>query len=319
MRSTPCTVLLFVCSLLSAAEEPHAQASRVLKNGELEIELMDPNSTERYNRGVRFTPVAAIIRASVAKKDFLYGPATHDPLTTAAGLLAEFDLQSPPGFDETKMGEGYLKIGVGVLKKDAREYNFWTQHELLKAAKTEVKWEDDKVEFKQSCGLDSNRYAYELKAIVSLKGKELSVVWSLKNTGSEKFETQQYTHNSIHFSDEKIGSSYVLAFPNEFQCKQLDPFSLKIEQRGKELHFLDPLEKAGNLSIDIPQNEHGSNELTVRNEKSGQRITCAVSIPCSQVRVHAAPEYLCPEQFVKLSIEPEKSVEWTRTYRFEEK
>jgi hypothetical protein len=312
-------VLLFVCTLLSAAEESHAQASRVLKNGELEIELMDPNSAERYNRGVRFTPVAAVIQASAAKKDFLYGPARHDPLTTAAGLLAEFDLQSPPGFDETKMGEGHLKIGVGVLKKDAREYSFWTQHELLKAAKTEVKWEDNKAEFNQSCGLESNRYAYELKAIVSLKGMELTVVWSLKNTGSEKLETQQYTHNSIHFSDEKIGSSYVLAFPNEFQYKQLDPFSLKFEQRGKELHILDTVEKPGNLSIDTPQNEHGSNELTVRNEKSGQRITCTVSLPCSQVRVHAAPEYLCPEQFVKLSIEPGKSVEWTRTYRFEEK
>ncbi|MCX7935448.1 MAG: hypothetical protein N3A66_09350 [Planctomycetota bacterium] len=118
-------LLWFLVANGSAGEPPPTQSlqprhrgSRILASDDLVIEVMDPTSAERYNRGVRFTPVAAVIRAAVGKDEYLANAVEHDPLTAAAGLFAEFDLvTSPPGFDAAKIGEGYMKIGVGILKK----------------------------------------------------------------------------------------------------------------------------------------------------------------------------------------------------------
>jgi hypothetical protein len=33
--------------------------------------------------------------------------------------------------------------------------------------------------------------------------------------------------------------------------------------------------------------------------------------------VHMAPLYVCPEQFVRLELQPGETVEWTRNYVFE--
>jgi len=115
-----------------SSDRPIHKGSRILASGELTVEVMDPASPERYNRGVRFTPVAAVIRATIGGREYLANPKEHDSLFAAAGLFAEFDLTtSPPGFDAAKIGEGYMKIGVGILKKDEEKYSFWPQHELL--------------------------------------------------------------------------------------------------------------------------------------------------------------------------------------------
>ena len=83
-------------------EYPRHVAARVLKNDFLQAEVMEPNDPGRYFRGVRFSPVADILRVVMAGKDFLFSPGAHDPLTDNCGLRMEFDLgtgpTAPPGF-----------------------------------------------------------------------------------------------------------------------------------------------------------------------------------------------------------------------------
>ena len=52
--------------------KPLYPGSRILIHKDFVVEMMDPNDAHRYNRGVRFTPVAAIIRARLVKDEFLF-------------------------------------------------------------------------------------------------------------------------------------------------------------------------------------------------------------------------------------------------------
>ena len=114
-------------------------AAKLLKSETLTVEVMETNSPDRYNRGVSFANLAAVLSVRMGKHEFLFNPLEHDPLFEHAGLPSEFDLFGcPPGFKDAKIGDGFVKIGVGILKKSDENYSFWTQHELVKAAETVV-------------------------------------------------------------------------------------------------------------------------------------------------------------------------------------
>ena len=52
------------------------------------------------------------------------------PVVSASGLSDEFGLlEEPPGFTEAGIGECFLKLGVGVLRKDVGgKYDFFLFH-----------------------------------------------------------------------------------------------------------------------------------------------------------------------------------------------
>jgi hypothetical protein len=310
-----------LCATFARGEEPLHAGARVLTNGTLTVELMDPADPHRYNSGVRFTPLAGVLSVVMDGQEFLYAPKERDALFSTAGLLAEFDLRStPPGYAEAKIGEGHLKIGVGVLKKEADSYNFWPQHPVIKLPKTEVKWRESSAEFRQECALgnspDESSYAYDLRADVKLKDNALIVDWSLKNTGRKPFETIHYTHNCVIFAGQNCGPGYVLTFPYAPICKGEEAKNKLWKLEGRQFNFR---EKITGLDVEIntPPDYTGHNEVTVSHESDPRSVKFAVSLPSKWVALHCASFYVCPEQFVQIALKPGETQKWTRTYTFE--
>ena len=205
-------VLLFFIPLskMNAEENPAVQT---ISGDKLSVEIMDLNHPARYNRGVRFTPVAAVLGVKMGGKEFLFHPEKHDPINDHGGLASEFDLcipggpdeDLPPGYLEAKDGQGFLKIGVGVLKKKKGEkYSLFQSPEVISPAKTSVEWAGAGAKFHQTCE-GVNGYSYELWADVKLDGNKISVEWKLSNTGTKPFTTKNYTHNFFRFDDRNIG------------------------------------------------------------------------------------------------------------------
>jgi len=293
------------------------QAAHLLESGALQIEVMDPADPERYNRGVRFSPVANVLRATLDGHDFLFSPAAHEPVTENCGLAMEFDIcttgGSPPGFEETAMGEGFLKVGVGVLRKDVERYSFFKAYEVIEPAETRATWARDRAEFEQfSKGV--NGRAYSLKAGVLVKGNSVEISCSLTNTGRKAFSTEQYAHNYFLFDNAVAGPGYVLKFPWDFEATGLQP-----QQRahGREIEFFEafpPEVKAVNAVIK-PAGDR--NEVTTINPANGLAVRAWTSLPVSRIALHATPAYLCPEMFVRIDLEPGETKEWTRGYEFE--
>lgn len=293
--------------------QPRHSGSRVLNYRDFVVELMDPNDPQRYNRGVRFTPVAAICQATLGGDEFLFKEAMPDPLTAVAGLFAEFDLISPPpGFTAGKLGEGYVKIGVGVLKKDAATYHFWPQHELIRPAQTTMTGGESTVQFHQVCA-PYNGYGYALAATVTVGAGTIVVDWWLQNTGSQPLETQQYAHNCFRFNRQAIGPDYAVSFPYDFQARGLQP---EQRQTGRAIQFLAEIPSAVNIEVDYPPDYTGPNSLAVTQVGSGRFATCRTSVKGVRTAIHAAKVYVCPEQFITIRLSPGATAAWARRYAF---
>ncbi|MFA4943709.1 MAG: hypothetical protein WC789_03290 [Lentisphaeria bacterium] len=306
---------------LASAERPDSGAAvHVLDNGVLRVEVMDPSHPQRYNRGVRFTPVAAVLGVRQDGKEFLFYPVKHDPVADHAGLAAEFDMVAPgepdawmpPGYLEAKVGEGFVKIGVGVLRKERGRYSLFQQPALLAPAVTTAEWQPAGAVFRQTCA-GVNGYAYELRADLTVAKNRVVVAWTLMNTGRKPVTTRQYTHNFFRLGARDTGAGCVLEFPHDFQATGLEA---QQRQVGREIRFLAPIPQWVNLVVPYPPEYAGPNRCTLRRSDMHQSVTCETSMPGLRTAVHARPEYVSPEQFIRLQVAPGKCVTWTRSYEF---
>src|SRR6185295_17691846 len=96
----------------------------------------------------------------------------------------------PVGYDEAKVGEGFLKIGIGIVTKpDEPKFFFVNPYQQTNTGEWTVKKKTDQVEFTHT--LNDAKYAYEYKKTVQLlKGKpEMVISHTLKNTSKLLIET----------------------------------------------------------------------------------------------------------------------------------
>lgn len=297
-----------------------AAATRELRSDQLVVTVMEPNDPQRYNRGVRFTPVAAVLGVRRGERTYLFNPADHDPIADHAGLAAEFDLvipddandRFPPGYAEAAVGEGFVKVGVGVLVKQKRPYSLFQNLPVLELAKTTVNWHDDHADFLQRCA-GVNGYAYDLSAHLAVKGDEVIVDWTLVNTGTKPITTRQYTHNFIRIGDHDVGPGYTITWPYELKATGLQA---EQSQAGRTIRFDRRIPQWVNLAVEYPTSYDGPNTCTVRHEPSGATIDLVTSLPGESTAIHARPQYLSPEQFVVLRLPAGEKTSWRRLYRF---
>ena len=320
VRSSLMSVGVVLLGIHPVRAEPRLGAVHTLSTGRMQVEVMNPLDPECYYRGIRFSPVATVLKVILDGKEFLFCPAGHNPMVHNAGLAMEFDLPQtefgPQGFAEAAVGSGFLKIGVGVLKKFGEKYAVWLPFEVMERAQTNVKWERDRALFRQTCK-GVNGYAYALDAEVSVADNVIAITYKLTNTGARAFATEQYVHNFFHFDGRATGPDYEVEFPGEFDVTIPKPV---IEKHGRTLRFIGgitPEMIAADAMVAAKDESRKFDSVVVRNAKAGMEIHASVSIPAQRVVVHAGPEYVCPEQFVKISLNPGESRQWVRTYEFQ--
>ena len=294
--------------------------SHVLTNGTLVVQVMEPLHAERYNRGVRFTPLACVLSARLDGREFLFNPIEHDPLNDHAGLASEFDLcipngpvdHLPTGYEETKVGEGFLKIGVGVLRKQKDVYSLFQNSSVIQAATTSVSWTPTGAHFSQTSD-GVNGYAYELTADLEIGTNSLAVNWSLRNTGVKPFTTRNYVHNFFRFADQAVGPGYALSFPYDFTATGL---LQEQSQEGRSILFNARIPQWINAVVPYPADFAGPNTCELKSTLNGMRVVCTTSRAGLRTDIHARPTYIAPEQFIKLELAPQEKISWVRQYGF---
>lgn len=302
------------CTAAALATESPPAPTRILRSAELTVEVMDPTHPDRYYRAERFSPVANVLRVRLRGVAYLYAPELHDPLTDNGGLAMEFDNAKfgPPGFVEAPIGEGFIKVGVGVLRKVDSLYHYGKRQEVIEPAATRVVWGTDRADFHQVCR-GVNGYAYELDTSVKAEGKSVTVTYRLRNTGTKTFATRHYAHNFFTLGQSVIGRGFEVEFPFDF-----DPVGEPAtwHQNGRTIVIDRPVDDYANITVPILYHYLGENRVTVRHLPSGRAIIATTSIPGPFDFVHVRPGYLSPEQFVILKPAPGEAVEWARRYDF---
>ncbi len=310
---------------------PVHPGTRLLKSGKLVVEIDDPAAAahNRFNRSARrFSPVAMVLRAQFDGKDFFYSPIDGGAYGWVGGAPMEFDLgenvmNKPPGFAEaveraTDGSGDFLKVGVGILRKNTAGYNWGHDYPAVELAETQAAWDarGDRVTFRQKLKGTANGYAYELEETLRVRDHQMIMQYRLKNTGRKSLATEQYLHNFLVFSDQPVGPAYEVHLPYRFQLEGNPGPAIRRTPGQDVLEFWKPLPAGVKFRLSTPPGYSGPNALTVRQTEVKQSLTIEASLPSNAVDLWCTDRQLSPEMLVLVALEPGQEKRWTRTYTF---
>lgn len=231
--------------------------------------------------------------------------------------MGVFGMPTPLGYDEAKVGEPFVKIGVGWLEKiEETHYRFGYAYRITKPGTWQTEAAPDRVTFAQT--MDGPRgwaYHYTKRVVVPEGTPGFRIEHVLKNTGSRPIHTTVYNHHFTMIDDQPIGPAYVVRFGFDVTAKR----SLKDIARvqGREIVFRRTLKPREAVFSDLSgfgrQPTH--NDITIENRQSGAGIRIKGSRPVVQVHFFAARTAVCPEPFVELPIAPGQQARWHSDYR----
>jgi len=288
--------------------------SHILKNNNLEIHIDLPS--ENYNLS-RFDWTGKIVLLKFQNK-YVSGierTDCKDDQNYGKAFYNEFGIETALGFNETKIGGWFHKIGVGALKKEALQYNFSKNYEI-KPAEFKINLESNKIII--HCKSDTiNGYSYIFKKEIELLESGFKIKYKLQNTGKKNIITNEYNHNFLAINKDLIGSNYILKFPFQLKPELFEETvntEEKVEIGKKEIKFNgSPKEQFFFSNLTGGENVDASWELI--NLKSNIGISETGNFKTSKVNLWGWKHVISPELFFNIEIEPGQSIEWHRTYK----
>ncbi|MBI3923574.1 MAG: hypothetical protein HY318_19300 [Armatimonadetes bacterium] len=300
-----------------------------ISNGMVHATILLPDRISGYYRGSRFDwsgMVAQIVyHGHTFTREWLV---PHDPTRSdnAIGLAEEFGtgtagMPGPPGYEEAKPGETFMKIGVGLLERvDESHYRFGYDYRILQPGtwqtRTGKRWVEFSQEMKQERGWG---YRYTKRVHLSPSRPELRITHTLTNLGAKTINQNHYCHNFLSIDREPIGPGYRLTFPFKVSLER-DPGPLA-EVIGRSILFHEtPLEgHAAFSALTGFSTAARDNAVTVENTKSGAEVRIqGTQAPC-RFQVFATHRVVCPEPFILITLLPGQTTSWMTRYTFSER
>jgi len=336
IRYVPLALLLVIAGLVpvaSAQTLPIHAGTRVIRSGDLIAEIGDPASADlRWNQGLRFSPVANVLRLQLEGQEFLYSPVGGGSVGWLGGLPMEFDIgqeafqPDPPGYNEASNGDPFLKIGVGILTRNSSAYNFSSSYPVIELAQTSATWHADRVRFVQTLTGTANGYSYRLEEDVIVKNDRLIMNYRLENTGTKEFTTEQYLHNFMTFSNTPVGPDYRLYFPYDFTASpDVEPWAPPVSRTraaanpsvvrlGNVIAYLERLSGVPKTWIYKPEDYMGRDIFALEHTGTGQCMVIETTAPTPYTGIWTTDYQISPEQFIMLTLAPGESTTFSRTY-----
>ena len=318
---------------LMGADYPSAEIS----NGQIQVKLYLPDARNGYYRGTRFDWSGEIISLKYHGHQY-YGPwfkgvdpKVHDyrftrtgiiasPCSAASGPVEEFQTNGTAlGWDEAKVGGTFIKIGVGVLRKDAPHYDYVKQYEMVDPGKWSVKRRRDSVEFTQQLTDPSSGYGYiYTKTVRLVEGKpEMVLENSLKNTGRRTIRSRVYNHNFLVLDHQPPGPDYKIEVP--FKIRPLHPLDTKLaEIRGNQVVYLRALQNEEVVQIPMEgfSDSPKDNQIRIENRKAGAGMLITGNRPLVHLNLWSIRTVLAMEPFISMTVAPGKTFTWKMTYHY---
>jgi hypothetical protein len=290
-----------------------------ISNGLIKAKIYLPDAQNGYYRGTRFDWSGVIYDLEYDGHKFFgkwfdrYEPTLHD------AIMGPVDSFNPIGYDEAKVGEGFLRIGVGILEKpDEARYAFTTPYKISDPGNWKIRRRSSEVAFIHD--LNSPEYQYQYtKNVKLIKGKpELVLEHILENKGSTTIETDVYNHNFFVMDKQPTGPDFVVKFPFAPQG-ELKGKAEKGAIDGRQIVYNDVIEKGEYFAVS-PLTGYGStavdNDLRIENTKTQTGVRIIGDRPIVRFVYWSAAATLCPEPYVHIKVEPGETVVWVIRYEF---
>ncbi|HEY8665024.1 MAG TPA: hypothetical protein VIL86_00080 [Tepidisphaeraceae bacterium] len=294
--------------------------ARILSNGTITVPVYLPDAKRGYYRAQRFDWSGIIAHVEYRGHQF-WGPwvSPHDPSVNdhVNGPAEEFSMLEPPGFKETPIGDTFLKIGVGRLRKTQNFYSFSLPYELVDSGQRTFTSGSDWIEFVHDMS-EKDGYGYHyIKRIALLAGRPaLRITHRLVNTGAKPLDTSMYCHNFSVIDGAPTGPAYEVDFP--FPAEPQDPRTFRGHAtlaQGK-LRFVHPL-VGDNTFVEMTGFASAAdNGFTLRNTEHGAAITMRADTPPSRYALWACPTAPCPEPYIAIKLKSGEEQAWGMEYEF---
>lgn len=284
-----------------------------IKSSRLEVEMLKPGTV--YKRS-RFDWTSFITQV---KLDGCNTFCTSESLkenegSGGAGFCNEFGIRMPIGYDEILPGEEFIKIGVGLIKKESNEpYNFFKDYTVKSFSTSYEQPDESRICFYVE-PIECNGYAVSLEKRVSVEGNLLKIGYKLTNTGSKKIVTNEYCHNFISINGNPTGKDYVLSFSNKIELK--NPVGHILKSNDNEIRWDICPESDFYAGIEVLNNTvnpfiwklvHVHSNLSIQENSKFNDYTVAI---------WGKGHVISPEVFVPININPGEIQEWQREYEF---
>ena len=310
---------LIFCVFAIAAKPFDQFPQATITNGLIQARIYLPDVNNGYYRASRFDWSAVMPELTYKGHSYFgqwydkYSPTHHDAIM---GPVEDF---FPVGYDEAKVGESFLKIGIGIVTKpEEQKYSIVTPYKIINPGTWKVKKKPGEIEFIHK--LDDQQFSYDYKKTVQLlKGKpEMVLSHELKNTGQKDIITNVYNHNFFVMDNQLTGKDFVITFPFNLSGEPRQKNELgKID--ANKIIFLKELSNTENLhypSLEGFGTSVKDYDIKVENHKTGAAVRITSDQPISKLVFWSAAKTLCPEPYINIKIKPGETFKWKMFYQF---
>jgi hypothetical protein len=314
------TLSLAIMLVIQAATPPAPTIA--IANRDVRATLHQPDAKAGYYRGTRFDWSGVVASLSWKGHEYFgvwfekYDPVLHDAIT---GPVEEFlTKDSGLGYDEAKVGEPFVRIGVGAARKPQEAaYQRFNTYEIVDGGKWSVHTGADRVTFEHTLG-DTGGYAYVYSKTVRLDGHSLVLEHRLRNTGRKTIATSVYDHNFFTLDGETTGPNVAVRFP--FALRAARPLNGLAEVKGQAIEFLRPFEKAETVFTEIEGFGPATKDYDFRieNKRSGAGVRITSNRPLAKLVFWSNWKTSCPEPYIDMTVEPGKESTWEIRYELYE-
>jgi hypothetical protein len=294
-----------------------------LSNELLKVRLYLPDAENGYYRGTRFDWSGLVSRVDFKGHTFFceFREQQHDPLNhdDICGTCEEFGMTVPPlGYADAGRGEPFIKIGVGVLERgDDPSFQFSRRYKIRTPGEWKVTATKDAIEFRQELkGLPGWGYVYTKTLRLATDTPVLTISRQLTNTGTNTIVTDHYGHNFLRIDASPSGPDYTLDFPFTPRFGERAETQGAAELKGNSLVFLKEIQDKPVWILLEGYSKAEDNRMSVVNHRTKASMTITTDQPLARLVFYSSGGVLAPEPFVKFSLPPGQSRQWSTSYRF---
>ena len=292
-----------------------------ISNGIIKANLYLPDAENGYYKGTRFDWSGVISSLEFNEHTYFGQWFDADNPPAFATIMGPVEAYAPLNYNDAVIGESFVKIGVGALKKTSNEnYSDFKNYEIVNPGKRSIKVKGNEVEFIHI--LNTDKVSYQYTKIIKLIEHEQKMVIShvLKNTGKHQIKTFGFNHNFLVIDNETIGKDFEMIFPVEVSGIGRGLGDI-FEIEDKRLVFKRDI--IGDESIAIKHLNGLNNNVdnfgvSIHNSKTGAGVKITGDQPLSRFRLWGTARTICPETYIDIKVTPGETFSWSYFYEFYE-
>ena len=229
----------------------------------------------------------------------------------AAGPVEEF---GENGFEEAGKGGHFLKIGVGILKRDTDKYDRFHTYPILNEGKRTTVATKNSIRFTQTVTDPATGYGYVYSKTVTLvPGKaELKIEDRLRNTGKKPIDTNVYNHNFMTLSPGEDG----VELTTPFTIAHTRPMPADVVKfDGDHMTYLRGLTGQEQVASDLTgfTNAVADNDFKITATKTGYGVRIRADKPVTRLLWWSVPSTMGIEPYMDIKVAPGQETHWTNT------